>query len=246
MGQETPSRLSGKRIALTRPAWRELADLLERNSAQVLHIPLIRIAPPSRDELADCTDKPYAWVAFTSANGVQAFVTHPMRGRLAKNAKVACVGPSTAAAAVAAGLDVALVPQRPHVKGLLEAFVRVGGTGRVLFPRGELAPATLAEGLKALGFYVDDPVVYRTVPDMDGMKELARQLSALDAVVLASPSAVHNAAEACGTALRGVALFSIGHSTSAALGGHKLTPAGEALEPTAEAMLQAMQEFRWP
>lgn len=246
MGQETPSRLSGKRIALTRPAWLELAKLLERNSAQVLHIPLIRIAAPSRDELAQHADKPFDWVAFTSANAVQAIIAHPMRAKLAQGAKVACVGPSTAEAAAAAGLAVALVPQRPHVKGLLEAFAGVGGPGRVLFPRGELAPATLAEGLKALGFSVDDPVVYRTVPDMDGMKELARQLSALDAVVLASPSAAHNAAEACGAALRGVALFSIGHSTSAALGGHKLTPAGEALEPTAEAMLQAMLEFRWP
>lgn len=246
MAQETPSPLQGKRIALTRPEWPELASLLERNSAQVVHIPLIRIAPPARDELAACTGNAYQWVAFTSANAVRAVAVHAAARTLLQGARVACVGEATADAARAVGWLVDLTPQRPHVKGLLDAFANVAPGGRVLFPRGELAPSTLAEGLKAQGFSVDDPVVYRTVPHMDGMKQLAQQAAGLDAVVLASPSAVHNAAEACGQALRRLALFSIGPSTSAALGGHKLTPAGEALEPTAEAMLQAMLAYRWP
>lgn len=246
MAQETPSPLQGKRIALTRPDWPELADLLERNSARVVHIPLIRIAPPARDELAGLVGNAYQWVAFTSANAVRAVVAHAEGLALLRGARIACVGDATSRVARDSGLLVDLQPQRPHVKGLLEAFGAVSGGGHVLFPRGELAPSTLAEGLKAQGFSVDDPVVYRTVPDMDGMKLLAQEVNALDAVVLASPSAVHNAAEACGQALRKPALFSIGPSTSAALGGHKLRPAGEALEPTAEAMLQAMLTYRWP
>jgi uroporphyrinogen-III synthase len=246
MAQETPSPLQGKRIALTRPEWPELATLLERNSARVAHIPLIRIAPPAKDELAELASNAYQWVAFTSANAVHAVATSAGGRALVAGARVACVGVATAEAARDAGWPVDLQPQRPHVKGMLEAFSAISGGGRVLFPRGELAPSTLAEGLKALGFSVDDPVVYRTVPDMDGMKQLAQEIGALDAVVLASPSAVHNAAEACGAALHKPALFSIGPSTSAALGGHKLRPAGEALEPTAEAMLQAMLAYRWP
>ena len=246
MAQETPSPLQGKRIALTRPAWPELAALLERNSAHVAQSPLIRIASPARAELAALTANAYQWVAFTSANAVRAVAAHAGARTLLKGARGACVGDATADAAREAGWPVDLTPQRPHVKGLLEAFANVAPGGRVLFPRGELAPSTLGEGLKAQGFSVDDPVVYRTVPDMDGMRLLAQEVNALDAVVLASPSAVHNAAEACGLGLRTLALFSIGTSTSAALGGHKLTPAGEALEPTAQAILQAMLGYRWP
>ncbi|MCA8912969.1 MAG: uroporphyrinogen-III synthase [Planctomycetes bacterium] len=243
MNDETPrGKLKGLRIATTRERAGALDELLAAGGAQVSHIPLIRIAPPEdesplREALAQVGK--YRWVVFTSSNALRMFLQfggHDAPG-------VACVGDTTAREAKDAGLNVSLVPERQHVKGLIEAFAGLEEqSGRVLYPRSEIAPTTLKEGLQALGFDVDDPVAYRTLPDETGMQALAQSLDQLDALAFASPSAVENAWSAAAEKLGSKRLYSIGPTTSAALRKHKLEPAGEAATHSAEGLAQAVIE----
>jgi uroporphyrinogen-III synthase len=68
---------------------------------------------------------------------------------------------------------------------------------RVLLPRGDLAGDALPDTLRARGAFVDEIVVYRTVPGpgvpdiVSGVRE-----SAVDALLFASASAVHFVADA--------------------------------------------------
>ena len=62
----------------------------------------------------------------------------------------------------------------------------------LLWPRGSLSDE-LAVQLRGAGFHVSDPVVYETLPSPESVK--ARDLSGLDAIFFASPSAVRVFAE---------------------------------------------------
>lgn len=251
MNEGTPGRLHGLRIAITREQPGELAGLLQAEGATVVHSPLIRIVAADNSELLRLlASHEYDWVVFTSSNALRFVVVesglgHTLvpGGKTGRSPNVACVGESTAEEARGLGLRVHLVPKRQHLKGLLEAFAALTGSGRVLYPRSEIAPPTLKEGLQALGFAVDDPVVYRTLPDRQGMTAFAAQLKrGLDAVAFASPSAVRNAVTAVDGALKPLRLYSIGPSTSAALREAGLEVAAEAAEHSAAGLAQAIIE----
>lgn len=250
MKDDTPrGKLARLRIATTRDRPGVLDELLSRAGAQVLHAPLIRIVPPTdvselRETLARASE--YNWIVFTSSNALRMVMQIGLQP--AGDAPAfACVGDSTAQEAAAAGWKVALTAGRQHVKGLIEAFSQLSNTsGRVLYPRSEIAPPTLKEGLQALGFMVDDPVAYRTLPDQSGMNLLKQSAVRLDAVAFASPSAVDNAWAALGESLNRLRLFSIGPSTSARLRAHGLPVAGEALEHTAGGLAEAITAGKQP
>lgn len=255
MNEGTPGRLHGLRIAITREQPGELAGLLQAEGATVVHSPLIRVVAADHSELLRLlASHEYDWVVFTSSNALRFVVVesglgHTLvpGGKTGKSPNVACVGESTAEEARGLGLHVHLVPRRQHLKGLLETFAALPGRGRVLYPRSEIAPPTLREGLQALGFTVDDPVVYRTLADKAGMQAFAAQLRrGLDAVAFASTSAVHNAVTAVGDALSQLRLYSIGPSTSAALRDAGLEVAGEAAEHSAAGLAQVIIEKESP
>jgi uroporphyrinogen-III synthase len=244
MKHETPrGKLTGLRIATTREHAGALDKLLEAEGAQVSHIPLIHVVPPEDDsELrrALTVISSYRWVALTSSNALRRVLDAgaDLKGDMPA---VACVGESTALEAEQAGVKVALVPRRHHVKGLIEAFAGLDKReGRVLYPRSEIAPPTLKEGLQALGFDVDDPVAYRTLPDGNGMNKLRQSLDGLDALAFASPSAVECAWSVAAEKLGSKRLYSIGPTTSASLRRHKLEPSGEALTHSAEGLVEAI------
>ncbi|MCA8914580.1 MAG: uroporphyrinogen-III synthase [Planctomycetes bacterium] len=244
MDQKTPGRLAGLRIAVTREEPGELAGLLGAERAEVIHCSLIRIVGPiDATELDTCLDHigDYAWITFTSSNALRMTI---QRGRALDGPSVACVGESTAATAREAGLQVALIPERRHVKGLIEAMAAQSGRGRVLYPRSDIAPGTLKEGLQALGYQVDDPVAYGNEPDMDGVETLGKALEqGLDAIVFASPSAVRAAIAPLGHAgLSGLQIYSIGPTTSAAIRENGLQVAGEAAGHTLSSLVDAVIE----
>lgn len=232
MGKETPSQ--SLRIAITREHAGELPALLAAAGLASTHCPLLRTELVNSSALADLVARhEYAWIVFTSGRAVAAMKITPV-------AAVACVGDSTAQLARDAGFDVQLVPQRQHVKGLIEAFAKLASqAGRVLYPRSEIAPSTLKEGLQALGFVVDDPVAYRNVPDETGMKAFAA--GQFDAAAFASPSAVKYAV-AAGADMKPMKLFSIGPSTSAAIRDAGLEVCAEALEHSEAGLARAIIE----
>ena len=179
------------RVVVTRPPDQAepLVQRLEQQGHEVRVCPLIEIEPvgPEQVDLSG-----YDWVVVTSANAAREL------GRRAagKAARVAAIGPGTAAA-LSEQPD--LVPAVSTQEGLLAELPRPAG--RVLFAGAEGARKLLVEELDA-----DFVPLYRTkelIPD---------EFPEADVVVLASPSA----ARAFAAIGRRVPAVSIGPETTAA------------------------------
>ncbi len=188
--------LSGRSVVVTRaPAQAgALAAGLRQAGARVLELPVIEIvdAPEERAGLERAAGAPgeYRWLVLTSANAVGHFM--PLVGDLRRLApcRIATVGRATAAALGAHGLLADLVPERSSAEGLVEAMPAAEDGGRVLFVKAAAAGETLAAGLAAKGWRVDEVVAYRTIEAAPPRAEIAAELAGADVVAFASPSAV--------------------------------------------------------
>ena len=98
--------LMGRGVVITRPEAQadEFAALLTARGARVLRFPTIAIAPPERWDALDAALArlaTYAWIVFTSANGVRFFFHHLRETggdiRDLKGIRLATIGPATAA-----------------------------------------------------------------------------------------------------------------------------------------------------
>jgi uroporphyrinogen III methyltransferase/synthase len=190
--------LFGKRVLVTRPAHQagNFATRLWEAGAEPIVAPTIAIGPPSdpqpaRDAVAQVRD--YAWVAFTSRNGVDAFFDR--LGELGRDArafgdvKIAAIGPKTAEALAARGIRVDLVPpeyRNEAVAAELLAHTAVGD--RLLVFRAEEAREVLPQTLRDFGRVVDVVAAYATRPVDD--PELAAKAERADIVTFTSSSTV--------------------------------------------------------
>ena len=110
--------------------------------------------------------------------------------------RLAVVGPATASVVRTTLRPPDFAPTVNTAEMLGEEITDVDNT-RVLLPRGNLADDTLPAALRARGAFVDEVVVYRTVPGpgiaaiVAGVRE-----SAVDALLFASASAVRFVADA--------------------------------------------------
>jgi uroporphyrinogen III methyltransferase/synthase len=140
------------RVALTRAAGGndELARRLTAAGLEPVECPLIAIEPLPGPPL---DLDPYDWLVLTSRHGAEALAA---RGRSGE-ARVAAIGPGTAAAAREHGLEPELVPEVSTQEGLVAAFP--ADPGRVLFAGAEDARDHLPRELGA-----DVVPLYRTVP----------------------------------------------------------------------------------
>jgi uroporphyrinogen-III synthase len=192
--------LSGRTIVVTRAAEQAsgLVAQLAHLGATVLEVPTVAITDPpdggaalaaAVDQLAD-----FDWVVLTSTNGVARFVA-ALADRPAGAVNVAVVGPGTAGALRAAGIEPALVPPRFVAEALLDAFPP--GPGRVLLPQASAARPVLADGLRAAGWDVDAVVAYRTSPAHPSDAVLERAAHA-DAITFTSGSTVAGFVAAAG------------------------------------------------
>jgi uroporphyrinogen-III synthase len=147
----------------------ELAGRLSREGLDVVEWPLVAIepidGPPVRAE-------GYDWLLLTSRHGVDELFRR-LEGPLPK---IAVIGPGTAEAVRAHGVEPALIAGRSTQEGLVEALP--SPAGRVLFAGAEGARGVLVEELQAEAL-----PLYRTVE----LEPEARPQG--DLVVLASASA---------------------------------------------------------
>ena len=194
VGRNGP-RLDGVRIAVLRPEARgtELTARLRRLGADVVHCPAIAIEPPASYAPLDTAlaDDACDWIVFTSVNAVEAVARRVAEGRVpTPRARLAAIGPATAAALRAHLREPSLVAPAHHSEGLAQALLLAAGK-RILIPAGDLAGAGLAAAL-ASRFDVTVVTAYRTVPSRSGIEALARELAAdaLDALVFTSGSTV--------------------------------------------------------
>ena len=213
--------LFGKRVLVTRPAHQagDFATRLWEAGAEPIVAPAIAIGPPddvgaAHDAVARVRD--YGWVVFTSRNGADAFFDRLREiGRDARafgDAKIAAIGPKTAAALAARGIRVDLVPTAFVNEAVAaELLARTQPGERVLVYRAQEARDVLPETLRRHGRSVDVVAAYRTrfVDD----PELAAKTERADIVTFTSSSTVagflHNVPDAA---------RALAHKTVAAIG----------------------------
>ncbi len=202
---DDPARkpLLGRRVLVTRARAQasELSGALEDLGATTVELPAIRFAAP--DDYAPLDRaiaglRDYAWVIFTSANGVGRFFdrlrTAGQDARALANARLVAIGSGTARALEERGLRADIVPERFIAEAVVERLAREDlGGARVLIPRAAEARDVLPRELARLGATVDVVPVYRTVqapPDPATLAALAA--GEIDVVTFTSSSTVTN------------------------------------------------------
>jgi uroporphyrinogen-III synthase len=176
----------------------------------------------------------------TSAAAVPILVE---RGMTLTDVRVAAIGPGTARALREAGVHVDLVPRGGSTAASLVAqFPAPGDRARVLFPRGDLAAPTLADGLRARGWQVDDVVAYRTVPAEAPSAEVREAWvdGTIRGALLTSASTVRELNTQLGPPPTSTLLVGIGPTTAAEAARLGLPLAGVATEQTMTGLVDAL------
>ncbi len=238
--------LSGRTVVVTRvgPRPSGLSGALRSAGAQVVDVPVVDIVAPADGgaALAAAAGRldQYDWVAFTSANAVRALLARVRDGRAFGRARLAAVGPATAAALADAHLEADLVPETATAQGLLEVFPDPPAGGRVLVPRAARGLPTLPEGLVARGWAVDEVEAYRTVPSTRPPAEVTARLAGADAVVFTSPSGIEAFLGAGAPPAVPAVVACIGPVTGAAARTAGLAGVLEASDPTPRGLVAAL------
>lgn len=172
MSHNPDKPLAGWRVLVPRggPWGDQVAANLRSRGALPIVAPMINFAPTDdaaalEAALAKLAAGDFDWMTVTSATTVDVLSSH--RAVVAPGTRIAAVGETTAAALVAAGYHVDIVPAEDNsAKGLLaewEAATNGVIPLRVLTLRSEIAKPLLSEGLRRVGHDVESVVAYRTV-----------------------------------------------------------------------------------
>lgn len=249
--------LCGKRVVVTRTREQasELSQLLEEQGADVIELPTIRIAPPTdkRDFAEAVVDAPhYDWLIFSSPNGVrrffQAFFAVYEDIREIGGARIAAVGPGTAAELKKYGLMVDVMPQKAVAEELIAEFDRkgdeFGGVANVtmLWVHGEQARRVIYDELMKRQAIVDECLAYSTVPETEysaGAQARLREEGA-DIITFTSSSTVRHFMALKLPLPQGCRIASIGPVTTATLAEFGLKPDIEAAAHTIPSLVEAV------
>jgi uroporphyrinogen III methyltransferase/synthase len=241
-----PRPLAGRTIAVTRARTQTsgLARRLGELGGRVVQVPVIRIQPlpgPALDP------SPYDLICLTSPNGVAGLFERLTAGghdaRSLAGARIASVGPGTAAALARQGIVADVVPERFVAEGLIEALAEVP-VKRALVVRASRAREVLPDALRARGAEVDVLDVYETVIEPLAAEALA-QAQAADYITFTSSSTVRHFLQAAGGTTGGglspqTRVVSIGPITSEALREHQLTVDVEATAHDIDGVVEAL------
>lgn len=167
-----------KRIVVTRARGQmiKFANKLSLLGAEVLEIPAIKgTTPDNKQDFVDAllALNSYDWLVFTSANGVatffEFFFKHFQDLRDIGGAKIAAVGPATAAKLRELHLQVDLVPKEFIGRKIAETFVKHGSVEnlKMCLLRAQNANPDLPLALEEMGAIVDDVAVYKTVAETE-------------------------------------------------------------------------------
>jgi uroporphyrinogen III methyltransferase/synthase len=236
--------LAGLVVAVTRARAQSsgLARRLRELGAEVVESPAIRIVPV--DGPAPEVDR-YDLVCLTSPNGVQLLFERLARvGRDARalaGARVAAIGPGTAAALRAHGVIADVVPERFVAEALVEALATVP-VRRALVARAVGARDVLPDALRARGAEVDVLELYETVAEPLSEAQLAAVKRAHYLTFTSSSTVRFLLASAGSSVADGTRIVSIGPVTSATLREHALEPDVEAQRHDIDGLVQALVE----
>ena len=249
--------LCGQRIVVTRTREQasDLVSQLAALGADVMELPTIRIADPTdkRDFAEAVVDAPhYDWLIFSSPNGVkrffQAFFAVYEDIREIGGARIAAVGPGTAAELKKIGLMVDVMPAKAVAEELIAEFDRkgdeFGGVANVtmLWVHGEQARRVIYDELMKRQAIVDECLAYNTVPeteDVTGAQTRLREEGA-DIVTFTSSSTVRHFMAMNLPLPENCRIASIGPVTTATLAEYGLKPDVEAAAHTIPSLVEAI------
>src|SRR4051812_29176032 len=228
--------LAGRTVAVTRARAQAspLAARLRALGARVVEAPALRIEPLPA-EVPDLSA--YDLLCVTSPNGAQRLLEEVRDARALAGPAIAAIGPGTARALRAGGIEPDVVPDRAVAESLLEALSG-HDVRRALVARAEEAREVLEAGLRERGATVDVVALYRTVAEPLDDAARAAVLGA-DFATFASASAARFFHAATGT-FDGPRLVSIGPVTSEALRDLGAEPDIEAAEHTPDGLVAAL------
>jgi uroporphyrinogen III methyltransferase/synthase len=196
--------LDGRTVVVTRAAEQagRFVALLEEAGARILQTPAIVIAPPASWAPLDAALAElgrFTWIIFTSVNGVSMVDRRlgdlGLSWSMLAGARVAAIGPATAAALERYGVRVAVVPEEYLAEGLVGRLRgMVGIADRVLLPRAAQTRDVLVTELRRLGAEVTEVAAYQTRAAEVGTDTLRSALagSGVDVVTFTSSSTARN------------------------------------------------------
>lgn len=219
--------LFGNKVVVTRarPGAAALTGRLRDLGAEVVEMPMIRIEPRlDSAEVDRAIDRlgEFELICLTSPNGVdllfEALAQRRLDARALAAARVAAIGPGTAAALAAHGVRADLIPERSVAESMVEAVSALEpAPNRVLFARAGEARRVIPEALEETGMSVDEVVLYETAAEPPDEQALVAVADA-DWITFTSGSAVRSFASAVPQGVPGHARFaSIGPVTSRAM-----------------------------
>lgn len=204
-----------------------MASTLRDLGAAVIEYPTIAIEPPAdtgalRRALRSLED--YDWALFTSVNGVRHVLstleTLEVAPRALAGVRVAAIGPATADALRAAGIEVEAVPGEYRAEALVEAVRDAADPlagRRILLARAAEAREVLPDRLREGGARVDEVAAYRTVlgrPDVDDLPDRMRR-GEVDWLTFTASSTVRNFVDLAGREVGSARVAAIGPVTAA-------------------------------
>lgn len=225
-----------------------LAAAVRARGGDPVIAPLIVQAPPEDPaELATAMTLwnagIYDWMVVTSAHGAHAVAD----AGAGPSARVAAVGPATADALSARGLEVALTP--PHdfsADGIADALLSALGDEpvRILLPVSEIAGTVFERALREAGHRVDRVTAYRTLPAPE-TPEAAAMVAAGEcaAILVTSGSIAREVARRFAPLPTHTRLIAIGHPTARALRDAALHVDAIADPHTADGLLAALEHL---
>ncbi len=250
------NELKGKRVVVTRASSQagQLKLLLEARGADVLEVPTMRVFPPrTLDAQRDFVDSvshvhTYDWLVFTSVNGVEQFFDAFFKAfkdaRSIGGAKIAAVGPSTAAMIHSYRYAVDLMPSVYVAEELVREFADKESVENLtmMWVRGAETRGVVAGGLAALGAIVDECIAYETAPETEDVTGDRKRMNdeGADYILFANSAGARNFFESGNVLPRGCKVASIGKITSQTLRDLGQVVAVEAAESTMESLVDAI------
>lgn len=238
--------LDGRSIAVTRARAQAgtLAERLAALGADVIEVPAIRTEPINPDSPLD--PRGFDLLCVTSTNSIPLLfgrmAAAGLDARALAGITVAAIGPGTARALAAFGINADIVPERSIAEALVESLA--GQTfERALIARAEEARDVLPDALRATGCEVTIEPLYRTVTE-DLSAEEVEAIADADVITFTSASTVRNLLAALGgtgvLADPSRRLGSIGPVTSAELRENGLEPTFEAEKHDIDGLIEAV------
>ena len=247
--------LAGRRIVVTRTREQagELTGALRELGAEVVELPTIRVVPPeNRAEFAAAVvdSRHYDWLIFSSPNGVKrffdAFFSVYEDIRELGGARIAALGPGTAAELKKYGLMADVMPRKAVAEALIAEFDRkaaeVGGVEHMtmLWVHAQQARRTIYDELMKRKAIVDECIAYDVEPaPAEGAQALLEQ--GVDLITFTSSSTARFFAEMGLVVPEGCRIASMGPVTSATLREYGMPPSVEAELHTIPSLVQAIQ-----